>query len=163
MKKQKKARELPAEAAVSAAAETEKEASVSPNPPGEARPSLRFRVKRIYRSGKALPEGTLLTQASQTVKALTADSGKKKSKKEKKPKAEKPKKAPVSTAVVPAEKSTALEAKEEKAPPAEAAPQKPKAKIGMFDYVRYAMLFFCFTVFLYSSYTLVDSLLSLVE
>ena len=44
-------------------------------------------------------------------------------------------------------------------------PEEPKeetksTKLGLLDYVRYAMLFICFSVFLYSSYTLVDSLIS---
>ncbi len=121
------------------------------------RPSLRFRVKDVRINGRSLPELPHLADAAKSLKAPEQKEEKKKEKKEKK-KEKKEKKAPLP---VPENKAP-LEEIFSQAPveQSEQAKEKPPAKMGVLDYVRYAMLFVCFSVFLYSSYTLVESLVS---
>ena len=133
-------------------------------------PSLRFTVKTVRLNGEALPEGTRLADAAKRLKGLETKEEKQEKKREKKKEkkekkigkenASEPKPQPLPAP--PTEEKVSLEKifSEAPVPPEEPKEEAKSSKLGLLDYVRYAMLFICFSVFLYSSYTLVDSLIS---
>ncbi len=122
------------------------------------RPSFRFRVKTVYRSGQAMPEGTRLGGVSDSIRPLTANQDT--ARKSKKDKKEKKQKNEALIPKAPLEESSLQEIFSEPQGQGEEKPPSGPSKMAAMDYLRYAVLFVCFTVFLYSSYTLVDSLVS---
>ena len=122
------------------------------------RPSKRFTLPQITdKDGNKV----LLVQR---VKAANDDRGKKKEKKKKEKKEKKPKlpMLPMLPEFREKQEDPASVFSENKKPEKQSEQKKPRG-FGVIDYVRYFMLFICFSVFLYSSYTLISSLLNRAE
>ncbi|MBE6590735.1 MAG: class B sortase [Ruminococcaceae bacterium] len=130
-----------------------KEANLSSTAPEKAspRPSKRFTMPRVNdKEGKRV----LLVERVKAANTPKEDPKEKKRKDKKNRSLKAPK---------PSEKLllNAIFNEEEEAPQEKEV--KKQRSFGAIDYVRYLMLFICFSVFLYSSYTLVSSLLNRAE